>query len=242
MIQSDENLDCPGCRKPVFTSAVVLRCLKCGEFQHEACTVKQVRCGASHTCKGRVERCAVVRVPHAGPTRDEIVSAVDRLVQNAVGPLEAKLDAQSQTLIEHQKVAETGTQSTQQELATATARFDTAMGTVDKALQTVLRITRDIDKRTLYQPKPLSQQQLEESVAAVSDRMEQLTAVESERAEARLTLLRAQLVPDLRAAVRAIEACRFDVVSVRHPSPWASGDDNVIAPAATIDVPREEMS
>jgi len=242
MIESDENLACSACRKPVFNQPIVMRCGQCGEFQHEACAIKGARCAVSRACKGKVERMAVVRVPHAGPTADEIAAAVDPLIQTAVGPLEAKLDAQSATLTEQQRAAEARVPVAQQELATMGARFDTTMEALDKALQTVLRVARDIDKRTLYQPKPLTQKQLAETVAVVSDRIEELSGAESERAEARLTLLRAQLVPDLRAAVRAIEACRFDVVSVRHPAPWEAAGGDILAPAASSDLPREELS
>ncbi len=242
MIESDENLQCPACRRPVFTTAVVVRCLQCGEFQHEGCAVKGARCGARSTCKGKIERCTVVRVPHAGPTTEAIAASIDQLVQSALEPLEAKLDAHAGALIEHRKVGDAAAQTTQEELATMRAGFDTATGALDKALQTVLRVTRDIDKRTLYQAKPLSQKQLEDSVAAISDRIDQSSAVEGERAEARMALLRAQLVPDLRAAVRAIEACRFDVVAARHPAPWEAGTDGLLAPAASTDLPREEVS
>jgi len=242
VIASDENLQCPACRKAVFTDPVVMRCLQCGEFQHDSCAGKGSRCGVSATCKGKTERCVVVRVPHAGPTKNEISESIDALVQKALAPLATKLDAQAQTLADQHKVGVAADESAQQELTTLRARSDTALGALEKALQTVLRVTRDIDKRTLYQQKPLSQKQLEESIATIAERIEESTAAEGERLDTRLALLRAQLVPDLRGAVRAIEACRFDVVAARHPAPWETGVQDVLAPVASTDLPREELS
>jgi hypothetical protein len=242
MIESDEKLLCPPCRKPVFTDPMVLRCQHCGEFQHEACAAKGGRCGVNESCKGKPERCAVVRVPHAGPTRHEIAASVDDLVQRTIEPLAAKLDAQARTLVEQRRGVETEAQKTREEVGAAGAKLETALGTLDTTLQTILRVSKEIYKRTLYRPKTLNQAQVEKSVEKVADRLEQLAETEGERAVARLALLRAQLVPDLRAAVRAIEACRFDVVSARHPAPWDTSADDVLAPVASTDFPREDVS
>ena len=242
MIEASETLACPSCRAPVFSEPVVVRCGLCGVFQHERCSEKGLRCGATRSCKGKVERLAVARVPHAGPTAGEIAVEVGRLLQQAISPLEAKLVESAQAQAEYQRTTEMLVQSVQQRGEELGTQLTASIASVDETLQTVLRLAREIDKRTLYQVRPLSQKQLDESMSVVSDRVAELSTADNELADARLASIRAELVPDLREAVRAIEACRFDVLLSRHPRPWGSEIDDVLAPPAQVEPPREDVS
>ena len=87
MPEETPELRCPTCRESALDGWRLVKCSKCGVLHHETCWSQDRRCAGTAGCKGKPQDVMVVRVPHSGPTLDEIASETTLRVRAELAPV-----------------------------------------------------------------------------------------------------------------------------------------------------------
>lgn len=224
MTDVDVHLRCPGCGEPVLDGWKIVRCRKCAVLHHEKCWTKAGKCSGTTNCRGKWEEIVVARVPHAGPSSEELEQLVERTVESIVS---RQIVALGQTIPRGEDLKRLGDEVQRQVDGVQVAIAEDVRAGIEDLARTVKELARkveELDRRVRHLPRPAEPQNLEATEKRLLEQLETLTESGGVSDE-QLETLRRQLSADLADTQRRIDECHFELSSLRHPLPWqdASG-------------------
>jgi hypothetical protein len=217
---------CHGCRTPVFERGSVVLCGRCDAYQHLGCWSESGRCRATPKCKGKPVPVAVVKLQAAGPTAEQIAELVETRTQEILHPLVADLRSE---MAHHEDVEALRKQLAQSNEA-AEARVETLRRDLETRTEKIRQLVAAVDARVAAVPAGLDRNDLARTSKEIREGLDAALKQSGPSVDTQLADLRRAISSELHGVLMAIEACRWDTGSRRHPLPWDGRTDDVLAP------------